>query len=479
MKDNYGMMMDFYELTMNNGMFEEGIVDDYVTFDIFFRRYPFGGGYAIMGGVDNIIDYIKNLRFSDSDIEYLRDNFNLNDRYLEYLRNYKFNGDVYAIPDGTPIFAGEPVITVRAPFIVATILETTLLSEFNHGTLVSTSAKRIVNASDGRGVMEFGSRRARGKESAVEVAKYAYVAGCVGTSNTLAGKLYGIPVMGTMAHSSIQYFDDEYKAFMVYAKANPDNCVFLVDTYDVLNSGIPNAIRVARDYLIPNGYKFKGIRIDSGDLAYLSKEARRMLDEAGFSDTKICLSNGLDEKTISSLLNQGVCCDSLGVGDNIAASKERVDGVYKLVAVNGVPRIKVSEDVGKIINPGDKRVYRFYDKDTGYALGDVVALSSEVISKDRYVLINPRDPWKRKEINNYRVRELQEAIFINGEYVYREPNIHERREYCAREFETIYPEVKRLENPHSYYVDLSEELLNLKNDMIMEKTKAKRRVRIR
>lgn len=479
MKDNYSLMTDFYELTMAYPFFNEGILEEEATFDIFFRKYPFNGGYAIMGGLDNIIDYIKNFKFTDYDIDYLRTTYGFSEDFLEYLRNMKFEGDIYAVEDGTPIFAGEPIVTVKAPFIMATILETSLLSEFNHGTLVSTSAKRIVNSAGGLGIMEFGARRARGKESATQASKYAYIAGCVGTSNTLAGREYGIPIMGTMAHSFIQYFDDEYKAFLTYAKNNPDNCVFLVDTYDVLGSGIPNAIRVAREYLVPNGYKFKGIRIDSGDLAYLSKEARRMLDEAGFSDTKICLSNGLNEYTIPSLIEQGACVDSFGVGDNISASCERLGGVYKLVSVEDNPRIKVSEDIIKITNPGHKKVYRFFDKDTGYALGDVVALKDEIIPNDRYVLINPKDKWKRKEITNYRVRELQVPIFIRGEYVYNEPSIYEKREYCTREFETIYPEVKRIYNPHGYYVDLSEELLDLRDGMIEEKTGHKIRARVK
>ena len=320
--------------------------------------------------------------------------------------------------------------------------------------------------------MEFGARRGRGLESVVDASKYAYVGGCFGTSNTKSAKKNDIPVLGTMAHSLISDADSEYEAFLDYAKSNPNNCIFLVDTYDTLRSGIPNAIRVAKEYLEPNGYKFKGIRIDSGDLAYLSKEARKMLDEAGFEDATICLSNGLNEHTITSLLEQGACVDSFGIGDNIAASKERVEGVYKLVAVeqdgNIIPRIKVSEDTVKTINPGYKKLYRFYDKKTGYALGDVQVLHDEVIPMDKYTLINPFAEWKTTTITDYNLRELQVPIFLDGKQVYELPNIHQRKAYCTSEFETIYPEIKRSANPHEYYVDLSEKLLELKKQLILQ-----------
>ena len=383
------------------------------------------------------------------------------------------------MPDGTVIFPNEPVITVRANIIEAQLIETALLACFNHGTLVTTAAKRITSATE-KPVMEFGARRARGMDSAIDVSKYAYVGGCCGTSNVIAGIKYGIPLMGTMAHSLICDSDSEYEAFLDYAKSNPDNCLFLVDTYDTLRSGISNAIRVADEYLKPNGYKFKGIRIDSGDLAYLSKEARKMLDEAGYPDAQICLSNGLDENTIKSLIEQGACFDSLGVGDNISASKERLGGVYKLVAVEKedkiVPKIKVSNDGIKIINPGYKKVYRFYDKETNYALGDVVVLADESIPKDKYTLINPNFEWKRTDITNYYVRELQVPVYIDGIQVYELPSITERKEYCNQEFKTIYPEIKRSLSPHEYYVDLSKKLLELKKQLI-ESAKGKQLVK--
>ena len=371
-------------------------------------------------------------------------------------------------------FQNEPIITVKAKIIEAQLMETAILACFNHGSLVTTVAKRITNEAGDKPVMEFGARRARGIDSAIDASKYAYVGGCSGTSNTYAAMKYGIPALGTMAHSLVTESEDEYQAFLNYAKSNPNNCVFLVDTYDTLRIGIPNAIRVANDYLKPNGLVFKGIRIDSGDLAYLSKEARKMLDEAGYVETQICLSNGLDEFTIRDLINQGACFDSLGVGDNIAASKERVGGVYKLVGIvkdgKVEPKIKVSDDSLKTINPGFKKTYRFYDKDTKYALGDVICTFDEYIDTSGYTLVNPIDPWKRKYISNYDIRLLQVPIFEDGKQVYDLPSVKERREYCNKEFNTIYPEIRRIMNPHVYYVDLSEKLLNLKNELIYKYT---------
>lgn len=472
--ENRTLMTDFYELTMAQTYFANGKKDEQVYFDLFFRKNPFEGGYTITAGLDNIINYIQNFKFEEDDIEYLRSLGNFSEEFLSYLKTLKFKGDIYAIPDGTPVFPNEPIITVKTDAITAQLIETALLTNFNHGSLVTTAAKRITNEAGNIPVMEFGARRARGEDSAVEASKYAVIGGCVGTSNTLAGKKYGLPVLGTMAHSLVTEADSEYEAFLNYAKTNPYNTTFLVDTYDTLRSGVPNAIRVAKEYLEPNGYPFKGIRIDSGDLAYLSKEARKMLDESGFTDTKICLSNGLNEYTISELIKQGADIGSIGCGDNISASKERVGGVYKLVAVekNGqiIPKIKVSNDSIKTINPGYKKVYRFSDKETGYILGDVIALYDEEIDKNRYVLIDPVDSWKRTDIENYDVRELQVPIFKNGQLVYQIPSIMERREYCAKEFETLYPEITRLSNPHGYYVDLSENLLELKRRMIQNHT---------
>jgi len=468
--NNLTLMTDLYELTMAQTYFEKGEKNKKAYFDIFIRSNPFNSGYTISGGLDNIIEYIKNFKITDDDIEYLRSLGLFKDDFLNYIRNLQFTGDIYAVPDGTPLFPNEPVATVRANIIEAQILETALLASFNHGALVTTAAKRITDAVPNIPVMEFGARRARGIASAIDASKYGYIGGCSGTSNVIAGKMYNIPVLGTMAHSLICDADSEYEAFLSYAKSNPNNCVFLVDTYDTLNSGIPNAIKVAQDYLIPNGYKLKGIRIDSGDLAYLSKEARRMLDESGFPDATICLSNGLNEKTVRSLTEQGAYFDSLGIGDNIAASKERVGGVYKLVAIEKdneiIPKIKVSNDSIKTINPGYKRLYRFYDRKTGYALGDVLALNDEVIPNDEYTLICPTDEWKKTTIRDYYVRELQVPIFISGKLVYELPSVQERKNYCTEEFKTLYPEIKRPENPHVYYVDLSEKLLALKKELI-------------
>ena len=468
--ENKTLMTDFYELTMAQTYFMEGKKDEVAYFDVFFRKNPFEGGYTIQGGIETMIEYIENFHFDEKMINYLRKTNKFNEEFLAYLKDLKFTGSIYAIPTGTPVFPNEPVITVKAPIIEAQIIETALLACFNHGSLVTTAAKRITNEAKDIPVMEFGARRARGIDSAIEASRYAYIAGCVGTSNTQAGMLYDIPVLGTMAHSLVTEADNEYEAFLEYAKSNPNNCVFLVDTYDTLKSGIPNAIKVAKEYLVPNGYKFKGIRIDSGDLAYLSKQARKMLDEAGFTDTQICLSNGLNEYTISELLKQGAKIDSIGCGDNIAASRERLGGVYKLIAKEQygeiIPRIKVSNDTIKTTTPGAKKVYRFYDKETGYALGDVVALYDENIPLDKYTLIHPVENWKTTTLTNYEVKELQVPIYEDGKLVYEVPSIEEAKDYCTKQFETLYPEVKRLSNPHEYYVDLSLKLLNLKKELI-------------
>ena len=468
--ENKPLMTDFYELTMAQTYFDQGKQDEEVYFDIFFRKNPFNGGYTISGGLEETINYIKNFNFNKEEINYLRSLNQFSEKFLNYLEALKFEGDIYSVPDGTVVFPNETVLTVKAPIITAQLLETALLANFNHASLVTTAAKRITNEAGDIPVMEFGARRARGIDSAIEASKYAYIGGCCGTSNTFAGMKYNIPVLGTMAHSLVTESNDEYQAFLNYAKSNKDNCVFLVDTYDTLKSGIPNAIKVANDYLKPNGLKFKGVRIDSGDLAYLSKKTRKLLDEAGYTETGICLSNGLNEYTIRDLKLQGAFINSLGVGDNIAASKERVGGVYKLVATiednREIPKIKVSNDSIKTINPGHKKVYRFYDKKEGYALGDLLALSDEVIPNDKYTLIHPLETWKQKELTNYQVRDLLVPIFKDGQLVYQTPNIEKTKAYCNNEFNTLYEEIKRIDNPHEYYVDLSDKLRKLKEELI-------------
>lgn len=472
---NKTLVTDLYELTMAQTYFLEEKKDEILYFDIFFRENPFKGGYTISGGLDEIIEYIENFHFTAEDIEYLQSLNLFQKEFLEYLKTLRFTGDVYAVPDGTVIFPNEPIITVKADSITAQILETALLASFNHASLVTTSAKRITSAAKNIPVMEFGARRARGIDSSVEASKYAFIGGCVGTSNTYAGKKYNIPVLGTMAHSLVTEEKDEYTAFLGYAKANPNNCVFLVDTYDTLKSGVKNAIKVAKDYLTPNNLPFKGIRIDSGDLAYLSKEARKLLDASGYKETTICLSNSLDEFTIKDLIEQGASFNSLGVGDNIAASKERLGGVYKLVAVtknNEIsPRMKVSDNPFKTTTPGFKKTIRFYDKETGYALGDVVALREEIINEEQYTLVDSTETWKKKTISNYIIRELQVPIFIKGQKVYQTPSITEKQAYCQKEYDTLYPEVTRLLNPHEYYVDLSDKLRELKENMIIASRK--------
>ncbi len=469
---NLTMMTDLYELTMSQVYFSKGKDKEEAVFDAFFRKNPFDKGYGVMGGVKEIIDYIKNFHFNDDDIDYLRGTGLFNEEFLNYLRNIKFTGSIYAVPDGTPVFANEPIVIVKAPIIEAQIIETILLSYLNAGICYTTAAKRVVEAAGKIPISEFGARRALGPETAVLASSYAIVGGCAGTSNVLAGQEKDIPISGTFAHSYVTSFPTEYDSFIAYADIYPDNCTLLVDTYDVLKSGVPNAIKTAQ-YLRSKGHELKAIRIDSGDLAYLSKETRRMFDEAGFSNVKICVSNGLTERTIRSLKEQGAPIDLIGLGDNIVLpDKARVGCVYKLGAmnVNGgyVSKIKASNDEAKAITPGYKRVYRFYDEKTGYALGDVVALYDENIPKDKFTLIDPSNETNTLTIKNYRIRELQVPIFEYGELVYDDPDIRTKRDYCTKEMDTLYPEVKREENPHGYYVDLTRKLLNLKRELIRE-----------
>ncbi len=470
-KPNLAMLTDFYEFTMSQAFFDAGDENKKAYFDVFFRTNPLEGGYTISNGLGDIINFVKDFHYTKADIDYLRSTGQFTEDFLRYLSNLRFNGDIWAIPDGTPVFPNEPVITVRANIIEAQLLESLMLAYFNQGSLIATSTKRITNAAGKIPVSDFGLRRGHG-EGTINGSKYAMIGGCTSTSNTLTGELTGVKISGTMAHDLIQFYKDDYKAFMVYARANPRNCVFLVDTFNTLKKGIPAAIRVAKEFLIPNGYPFIGIRIDSGDLAYLSKEARKMLDEAGFPETKIFLTNGLDEKKINSLKQQGAHVDAIGAGDNVLAPKERMNGVYKLCAVeeNGVPvpRIKISGDAIKTTNPGYKKVYRFYDKKTGYALGDVVALATEVIPLDHYTLNSPTEEWKTTELKDYTVKELQVPIFRGGKLVYDVPTVMESAEHCHKEFATLYPEIKRDIKPHGYYVDLSRQLLDLKKQLLNE-----------
>ncbi|MGN1227864.1 MAG: nicotinate phosphoribosyltransferase [Christensenellales bacterium] len=465
-------LIDFYELTMAYCDFKNGKANEISYFDVYFRKNLDNGGYNISGGLDEIIDYILNLRFDKSDIEYLRSTKQFDEDFLNYLENFKFSGDIYAIEDGTAIFPNEPIITVKANCIEAQLLETDLLNRFNHATMIATKSRRIVEEAKGRAVMEFGARRAQGGDGAVIGAKYAYIAGAVGSSCYETGKRYGITLLGTMAHSHIMKYNSEYDAFLDYAKVYPNNAIFLVDTIDTLKSGVKNAIAVAKDYLIPNGYRLKGIRLDSGDLAYLSKQARKMLDDAGLQDCQICVSNALDEYLIKDLLEQNAPIDSFGVGENLITSKNCpvFSGVYKLAMqqVNGrdIPKIKISENVEKITNPAYKKVYRFYDKQTKKALGDLVALASEDIAKDRITIFDEKENWKQTTLTNYEVKELQVPIFINGELVYNRPSIEQVRAKVDEEMSTLWEEIKRLSNPHKYYVDISKDLLDLKQNLI-------------
>lgn len=474
-EDNLTLLTDFYELTMANGFFQNGYKDQIVYFDMFFRTIPDGGGMAIMAGVEQMIEYLKALSFTPEDIEYLRSKKLFSEEFLAYLRDFRFSCDVWAVPEGTPIFPHEPVVTVRGPVVQAQFIETMILLSINHQSLIATKANRIVRASQGRAVMEFGSRRAQGYDGAVYGARAAYIGGCCGTACTLADREFGIPALGTMAHSWVQLFDSELDAFRAYAREYPDSCTLLVDTYSTLKSGVPNAIRVFNEEILPRGFRPKGIRIDSGDITYLSKKARKMLDEAGFPDCQITASNSLDEHIIRDMIAQGACVDSFGVGERlITASSDPVfGGVYKLAAVEKdgriVPRIKVSENVSKITNPCFKKLWRFYDRETNKAVGDVMTLHDEVIDdSEPYTLFDPDHIWKKKTISNYRAVPLQQPLFQNGVCVYQSPSIEDIRSYCLKQIDTLWDEVLRFENPHRYYVDLSQALWDEKERLLAE-----------
>ena len=472
-KRNLTMLTDFYEITMANGYFETGMDDTIAYFDVFFRRIPDGGGYAIMAGLEQVIDYLKELSFSEDDIEYLRGKNAFSEKFLEYLANFEFKCDVWAVPEGTPIFPGEPILTVRGPVIQAQFIETMILLIINHQSLIATKASRIVREAGGRPVMEFGTRRAHGNSAAIYGARAAYIGGCAGTACAIADIDMGIPALGTMAHSWVQMFDSEYDAFKAYAEIYPDNCTLLVDTYNVLKSGVPAAIKVF-DEVKPAK---KGIRIDSGDIAYLTKKARAMLDEAGHEDCAIVVSNSLDEYLIRDILHEGACIDSFGVGERIITAKTEpvFGGVYKLSAIekdgNLIPKIKVSENVEKITNPGFKSLFRLFDKDTDEPLADLITLDGETIPEDgEYEIFDPKATWKKKTVSNFYAVNLRKPIFIDGKCVYNSPSIDEIRTYCRKEMDAMWAEMKRLENPQTYYVDLSYELWKLKNDMLGNKT---------
>lgn len=470
-KINLTMLTDFYELTMANGYFEKGYKDKIAYFDMFFRKIPDGGGFAISAGLEQLISYLNNLEFEDRDIEYLRDKGIFDEGFLEYLKNFKFECDVWAVPEGTPIFPGEPIVTVRGPIIQAQYIETIILLAINHQSLIATKANRIVRAAKNRSVMEFGTRRAQGASGAVHGARAAYIGGCIGTACVLAERDYKVPAMGTMAHSWVQIFETEYEAFSSFAKMYPENVVFVVDTYNTLKSGVPNAIKVFKEEKLEK----MGIRIDSGDITYLSKKARAMLDDAGFSQCKIYASNSLDEYIIREVIDQGACIDVFAVGERLITSKSEpvFGGVYKLSAVeeNGeiVSKIKISENIEKITNPGFKKVFRLYDKDSKKAIADVITLANEEIPENKdYELFDPGFIWKRKIATNFYAKKLQERIFDKGKCVYTSPALDEIREYCKEQVGTLWEEILRFENPHEYYVDLSKELWELKDQLIKE-----------
>ena len=479
-KLNYTMLCDYYELTMGNGYYLSGMKDVISYFDVFYRTVPDNGGFAIAAGLEQVIDYVQNLHFDDENIDFLRTKNKFSEEFLEYLKDFHFTGDIYAVPEGTPIFPNEPFMTVKAPAIEAQLLETFVLLTLNHQSLIATKANRIIRAADGRVVSEFGSRRAQGADGAIFGARAAYIAGVDATACTITDELFGVPATGTMAHSWVQMFDDEYTAFKTYCEHYPDSVTLLVDTYNVLKSGIPNAIKAFDDVLKPLGKRPVGIRLDSGDITYLSKKARKMLDEAGYPDCKIVASNSLDELIIRDMLLQGAKIDIFGVGERLITSKSSpvFGGVYKLVAVENdkgevVPKIKISENVSKVTNPHFKKLYRIFDTTNNKATADLICVYDEKINEDQPLeLFDPDYLWKRKTLNNFKAVELLQPIFKNGELVYNCPDIKESRQYCLEQIDTLWDEVKRFENPHKYYVDLSKKLWELKQSLISELSKS-------
>ena len=473
-KPNLTMLCDFYELTMGNGYFQCGYKDRITYFDVFFRTVPDNGGFAIAAGLEQAVRYIQQLHFDEDDIAYLRGRGIFSEDFLSYLRDFRFTGDICAVPEGTPIFPREPIMTVRAPAIEAQLVETFLLLTLNHQSLIATKANRVVRAAKGRTVLEFGSRRAQGSDGAILGARAAYIGGCAGTACTVSDQLYGVYAGGTMAHSWVQMFDSQYEAFKAYCEIYPDNPTLLVDTYNTLKSGVPDAIRVFNEVLKPRGLTKCGIRLDSGDMTYLTKKARKMLDDAGWQSCKISVSNSLDEYLIQDLINQGACIDMFGVGERLITAKSEpvFGGVYKLTAVedeqgNIIPKIKISENVGKITNPHFKKLYRFFGNDTGKAIADYLCVHDEVVDDTKDLeIFDPSATWKRKTVYDFTAKELLVPIFKNGELVYDLPTLDEIQKYCAQQIDTLWDEVKRFDNPHTYYVDLSQKLWDIKYDLL-------------
>ncbi len=471
---NLSMLFDFYEMTMANGYFRQGMQERITYFDVFFRRVPDGGGFAIAAGLEQLVDYIRDLHFDEEDIAYLRGKNLFQEDFLDYLRNFQFTGDIWAVPEGTPVFPGEPLVTVRAPASQAQLIETYALLAINHQSLIATKANRVVRAAQGRTVLEFGSRRAQGVDGAVVGARAAYIGGVHGTACAISDQLYGVPAAGTMAHSWVQMFDTQYEAFRTYCEIYPTNAVLLVDTYNTLKSGVPDAIWAFNEVLRPRGITKCGIRLDSGDIAYLTKEARKLLDAAGWETCTISASNSLDEKLIRNLLLQGAKIDAFGVGERLitARSEPVFGGVYKLVAVedeggNITPKIKISENVAKITTPHYKKLYRFFGNDTGKAIADYLTIHDETVDDSRpLVIFDPDATWKKKEVYDFTAKELQVPVFRSGQLVYSLPSLPEIRRYCLEQVDTLWDEVKRFDNPHKYYVDLSQKLWDVKHGLL-------------
>ena len=473
-KLNMTMLCDFYELTMGNGYFRNGYKDRITYFDVFFRKVPDQGGFAIAAGLEQLIDYIENLRFSEEDIAYLRGRNLFCEEFLDYLRDFRFTGDIYAIPEGTPVFPREPLVVVRAPSIEAQLIETFTLLTINHQSLIATKANRICRAANGRTVLEFGSRRAQGADAAIIGARAAYIGGCAGTACTISDQLYGVPAGGTMAHAWVQMFDTEYEAFKTYCETYPTNATLLVDTYNTLKSGVPNAIRAFNEVLRPMGISKCGIRLDSGDMAYLSQKARKMLDEAGWPECQISVSNSLDERLIQNLFLQGAQIDMFGVGERMITAKSEpvFGGVYKLTAVENeqgeiIPKIKCSENVEKITIPHFKKVYRLYNKDNGKAIADYMTVHDEVVDENEpLMLFDPYATWKTKNVCNFQARELLVPVFLNGKKVYESPALKDIQTYCKQQVNTLWDEIKRFDNPQTYYVDLSQKLWDIQQELL-------------